>query len=147
MNIEMGDSMELNKNNIRMNKIVKTEVSTFYVNHEERLTEADSEIGSIINQKETVSVDNVAIRNNQVVINGTITYGILYYSNDSDMACGVENEIPFEEGIKINGIDENCNADVRMVVVSSSAKLIDSKNYIYKVQLMAYITVEKLEDL
>ena len=34
-----------------------------------------------------------------------------------------------------------------MVVLSSSVKLIDSKNYIYKVQVMANISIEKMEDL
>lgn len=139
--------MELEKNNIHMSKILKNEISTFYVNHEAGLTEADDVIDNIINHHEIVSVDNTSIRNNQLIVNGTISYGMMYYTNESDMAKGTEGEIPFEETIKLNSLDENCSADVNLIVLSSSVKLIDSKNYIYKVQIMANITIEKIEDL
>lgn len=139
--------MELIKSNIHMNKIIKNEVTTFFVNHEERITEANPGISSIISQKEMVTVDNVTVRNNQVVINGTVSYSILYYPEGSEMATGIEGEIPFEESVKIPGIEEGSNADVRLVVLSSTAKLIDSMNFIYRVQMMAYITVENMEDL
>ena len=139
--------MELEKNNIHMSKILKNEISTFYVTHESSLTEADDMIENIINHHENVSVDNTSIRNNQLIVNGTISFGMMYYTSDSDMAKGVEGEIPFEETIKLNSLDENCNVDVSLIVLSSSVKLIDGKNYIYKVQIMANITIEKLEDL
>ena len=139
--------MELIKSNIHMNKIIKNEVTTFFVDHEERITEANPGISSIISQKEMVTVDNVTVRNNQVVINGTVSYSILYYPEGSEMATGIEGEIPFEESVKIPGIEEGSNADVRLVVLSSTAKLIDSMNFIYRVQMMAYITVENMEDL
>lgn len=139
--------MELIKSNIHMSKIIKNEAKTFYVNHEERITEANPEIGNIINQNETVTVDNISVRNNQIIINGTVAYGLLYYAENDRQINGIEGEIPFEENIKIAGIEDDCNADVRLVVMSSSVKLIDSRNYIYKIQIMAYITVERLEDL
>lgn len=139
--------MELIKSNIHMNKIIKNDVTTFFVNHEERITEANPGISNIISQKETVTADNVSVRGNQIVINGTISYSILYYSEGMDMATGIEGEIPFEESIKIPGMEEGSDADVNLVVLSASAKLIDSMNFIYKAQIMAYITVEKIEDL
>lgn len=139
--------MELIKSNIHMSKIIKNEAKTFYVNHEERITEANPEIGNIINQNETVTVDNISVRNNQIIINGTVAYGLLYYAENDRQINGIEGEIPFEENLKIAGIEDDCNADVRLVVMSSSVKLIDNRNYIYKIQIMAYITVERLEDL
>lgn len=139
--------MELTKNNIHMNKIIKNEVVSIYVNHDGRITEANPEISSIICQREMVTADNITVRNNQLIINGTVSYGILYHTGDSGEVCGVEGEIPFEETVKISGLDEDNSADVRLVVVSSSVKMIDSRNYIYKVQLMAYITIERMEDL
>lgn len=139
--------MELIKSNIHMNKIIKSEVTTFFVNHEERITEANQGIGNIISQREMVTVDNVMVRNNQVVINGTISYSILYYPEGTEMATGIEGEIPFEESVKMSEIGEGSSGDVRLVVLSSNAKLIDSMNFIYKVQMMAYITVENIEDL
>lgn len=139
--------MELTKSNIHMNKIIKNEVVSIYVNQEERVTEANPEIGSIISQKEMVTADNITVRNNQLIINGTISYGILYYTNDSGTAYGIEGEIPFEEAVKIPGLEEDSNANVRLVVISSSIKLINSRNYIYKIQLMAYVTIEEMEDL
>ncbi|MFQ9514566.1 MAG: DUF3794 and LysM peptidoglycan-binding domain-containing protein [Eubacterium sp.] len=139
--------MELIKSNIHMNKIIKNEAVSMHVNHEERVSEANPEINNIINHRETVTTDNVSVRNNQIVMNGTISYGILYYTNDNGMIHGIEGEIPFEETIKVPGLEEDSNVDVRLVVISSSVKLVDSRNYIYKVQMMAYITVEKMEDL
>lgn len=139
--------MELIKSNIHMNKIIKNEAVSIHINHDERITEANPEISSIINHKETVTADNVTVRNNQIIINGTISYGLLYYTNEAGRLNGLEGEIPFEETVKINGLDEESDADVRVVVISSSVKMVDSRNYIYKIQLMAYITVEKMEDL
>ena len=118
-----------------------------YVSHEAGLAEADDMIDNIIHHHEIVSVDNTSIRNNQLIVNGTVSFGMMYYTNGSDMAKGTEGEIPFEETIKLNALDENCNADVSLVVLSSSVKLIDSKSYIYKVQIMANITIKKMEDL
>ena len=40
--------MELEKNNIHMSKILKNEISTFYVTHESSLTEADDMIEIIM---------------------------------------------------------------------------------------------------
>lgn len=139
--------MRLEKKNIHMNKIVKSETVIFFVSREERIMDADNEIENIINQKEIVTTDGVVTRENQITVNGTINYNILYYPKNSEMICGEEKEINFEENIKLMGINSEDNANVAMEVLSSSIKPVDGKNYIYKIQLKAYIIVEKIEDL
>lgn len=139
--------MRLEKKNIHMNKIVKSETVIFFVSREERIMDADNEIENIINQKEIVTTDGVVTRENQITVNGTINYNILYYPKNSEMVCGEEKEINFEENIKLMGINSEDNANVAMEVLSSSIKPVDGKNYIYKIQLKAYIIVEKIEDL
>ena len=139
--------MRLEKKNIHMNKIVKSETVIFFVSREERIMDADNEIENIINQKEIVTTDSVVTRENQITVNGTINYNILYYPKNSEMVCGEEKEINFEENIKLMGINSEDNANVAMEVLSSSIKPVDGKNYIYRIQLKAYIVVEKIEDL
>lgn len=139
--------MRLEKKNIHMNKIVKSETVIFFVSREERIMDADNEIENIINQKEIVTTDGVVTRENQITVNGTINYNILYYPKNSEMVCGEEKEINFEENIKLMGINSEDNANVTMEVLSSSIKPVDGKNYIYKIQLKAYIIVEKIEAL
>lgn len=139
--------MRLEKKNIHMNKIVKRETVIFFVSREERIMDADNEIENIINQKEIVTTDSVVTRENQITVNGTINYNILYYPKNSEMVCGEEKEINFEENIKLMGINSEGNANVSMEVLSSSIKPVDGKNYIYRIQLKAYIIVEKIEDL
>lgn len=139
--------MRLEKKNIHMNKIVKSETVIFFVSREERIMDADNEIENIINQEEIVTTDGVVTRENQITVNGTINYNILYYPKNSEMVCGEEKEINFEENIKLMGINSEDNANVTMEVLSSSIKPVDGKNYIYKIQLKAYIIVEKIEDL
>lgn len=139
--------MRLEKKNIHMNKIVKSETVIFFVSREERIMDADNEIENIINQKEIVTTDGVVTRENQITVNGTINYNILYYPKNSEMVCGEEKEINFEENIKLMGINSEDNANVAMEVLSSSINPVDGKNYIYKIQLKAYIIVEKIEDL
>ena len=139
--------MRLEKKNIHMNKIVKSETVIFFVSREERIMDADNEIENIINQKEIVTTDGVVTRENQITVNGTINYNILYYPKNSEMVCGEEKEINFEENIKLMGINSEDNANVTMEVLSSSIKPVDGKNYIYRIQLKAYIVVEKIEDL
>ena len=139
--------MRLEKKNIHMNKIVKSETVIYFVSREERIMDADNEIENIINQKEIVTTDGVVTRENQITVNGTINYNILYYPKNSEMVCGEEKEINFEENIKLMGINSEDNANVTMEVLSSSIKPVDGKNYIYKIQLKAYIIVEKIEDL
>lgn len=144
---KMGGVMRLEKNNVHMNKIIKKEMVTFYVTKEERIQEPDKEIESIINQKETVTANSITVRENQIIINGTVDYCLLYYPKNSDTVCGFEREIPFEENIKIMGIDSNDMVNVSLEAVSANVKIIDEKSYIYKIQIKAYITVEKIEDL
>lgn len=139
--------MRLEKKNIHMNKIVKSETVIFFVSREERIMDVDNEIENIINQKEIVTTDGVVTRENQITVNGTINYNILYYPKNSEMVCGEEKEINFEENIKLMGINSEDNANVAMEVLSSSIKPVDGKNYIYRIQLKAYIIVEKIEDL
>lgn len=139
--------MRLEKKNIHMNKIVKSETVIFFVSREERIMDADNEIENIINQKEIVTTDGVVTRENQITVNGTINYNILYYPKNSEIVCGEEKEINFEENIKLMGINSEDNANVTMEVLSSSIKPVDGKNYIYRIQLKAYIIVEKIEDL
>ena len=64
--------MRLEKKNIHMNKIVKSETVIFFVSREERIMDADNEIENIINQKEIVTTDGVVTRENQITVNGTI---------------------------------------------------------------------------
>lgn len=45
---------------------------------------------------------------------------------------GLEGEIPFEEIVKAQDIDEDGNANVKLMVMSSSVKMIDNRSYIYK---------------
>lgn len=66
--------MRLEKKNIHMNKIVKSETVIFFVSREERIMDADNEIENIINQKEIVTTDGVVTRENQITVNGTINY-------------------------------------------------------------------------
>ena len=54
--------MRLEKKNIHMNKIVKSETVIFFVSREERIMDADNEIENIINQKEIVTTDGVVTR-------------------------------------------------------------------------------------
>lgn len=143
----MGDYMKLEKKSIHMNKIVKSETAIFYINREDRISNQDNEIENIINQKEMITTDGVVTRENQITVSGTINYGLLYYPKNSEMVCGEEKEIPFEENIKIMGVNPEDNANVVMEVLSSSAKVIDGKSYIIKIQIKAYITIEKIEDL
>lgn len=144
---KIGGVMRLEKNNVHMNKIIKKEMVTFYVTKEDRITEPDKEIESIINQKETVTANSITVRENQITINGAVDYCLLYYPKNSDTVCGFEREMPFEENIKIMGIDSNDMVNVFLEAVSANVKIIDEKSYIYKIQIKAYITVEKIEDL
>lgn len=139
--------MELIKSNIHMNKIVRKETTTFYVNRQCSVTEANPRLGDIIGQKESVSVDRVVVRNGQIYINGSVLTSLLYTSEDCEMAWGIEEDIPFEETVRSTMIEDDCNADVQIMVMSSNVKIIDDRTYIYKVQLMVFITVEKLQDL
>ncbi len=139
--------MRLEKNNVHMNKIIKREMVTFYITKEDRIPESDKEIENIINQKETVMANSITVRENQITIYGTVDYCLLYYPRNSDTVCGFEREIPFEENIKIIGIDSSDMANVLLEAVSANVKIIDDKSYIYKIQIKAYITVEKIEDL
>ena len=138
--------MELIKNNIHMNVIKKNLVTTFFVNHEGVVNEAYPEIKQIISKQERVIADNVSVRNNQVVIDGTFSYQMLYYSDGSELAYGLEGESGFQETIKVPEIEE-AEATARLEVISASVQMVNPRNYIYKIQVMAYITIEQLEDL
>lgn len=139
--------MELVKSNIHMNKIIRKETTTFYVNRQCSVTEANPRLGDIIGQKESVSVDRVVTRNGQIYINGSVLTSLLYTSEDCEMAWGIEEDIPFEETVRSTMVEDDCNADVQIMIMSSNVKIIDDRTYIYKVQLMAFITIEKLQDL
>ena len=135
--------MELEKSNIHMNKIVESQRATFYVTKECNLPEQSME--SILNHQEKITLDSGIIRGNQVIINGNISYGIMFYGEDN-APSGVTGEIPFEENIKINTTEENIKASVDLIILSGSIKMIDNRNYIYKIQVMANVNIEKIED-
>ena len=136
--------MELEKSNIHMNKIVESQRATFYVTKECNLPEQSME--SILNHQEKITLDSGIIRGNQVIINGNISYGIMFYGEDN-APSGVTGEIPFEENIKINTTEENIKASVDLIILSGSIKMIDNRNYIYKIQVMANVNIEKIEDI
>ncbi len=139
--------MELIRNHMHMNKMIKEEKTDFYVSREIHINETNPAMNNIICHNEMVSTDNVSIRNSQVVVGGTINYQILYDTTDSGKVYGIEGEIPFEEGVKLPGLDEEAKANVRLEIADALVKKIDDRNYIYKVQITAYVTVERVEDL
>lgn len=139
--------MELNKEIIRMNRIVKNEVTSFYISAEERVNSPNPPIEKIIDHDEEASVDSVYIKDNQISVNGTVGYQLMYYTNDSSEVYGISGEIPYEEIVKMSGVTDDNTVDVKLSVVASNVKMIDPETYVYKLQIMAYITVEKLEDL
>lgn len=137
--------MRLEKKNIHMNKIVKSETVIFFVSREERIMDVDNEIENIINQKEIVTTDGVVTRENQITVNGTINYNILYYPKNSEMVCGEEKEINFEENIKLMGINSEDNANVAMEVLSSSIKPVDGEKLHIQDSVESISIVEKIE--
>ena len=138
--------MEFLKNNIHMNVVRKNLVTTFYVTQEGIVNEAYPAIEKIIAHKERVVSDNVSVRNHQVVIDGSMSYEMMYYSEESDRVYGLEGEKNFQEIVKLPDVEEG-EGSVRLEIISTSVKLIDSRRYLYKVGVMAYVTVEQIEDL
>jgi hypothetical protein len=138
--------MEVIRNNIHMNVVKKNFVTTFYVSHEGTVNEAGPAIGNVICRKERAVAEQVTVRNNQITIDGKLNYEILYNGENEEHVCCIEGESGFREVMKVPDV-ESGEAKARMEIISSSLQLIDGRNYIYKISVMAYITVEQLEDL
>lgn len=135
--------MRLVKENINMSRIVCNTAMQIYINEEMVVSEVNQPVESVIKEVAHAVVDAVKVRDDQIQIEGMLTYALLYIGEETGMVQGLQGNIPFEENIRMPGIKEGDEAFVRVTVDSISVKKINSRKILVKAELTVYSTAEE----
>lgn len=136
--------MKLIKENINMSRIVCNTASQLYINEEMVVSEVNQPVESVIKEVGNAVVDAVKVRDDQINVEGTLNYAVLYIGEETGMVQGLQGDIPFEETIRMPGIKDGDDAYVRATVDSISVKKVNSKKILVKAEITVYATAEEI---
>ncbi len=112
--------MEYLKKDVSVSSLVATAEKTIIVSDVIEVMQGKGEIKEIIKSSAVIATGDLKSINNKIITRGHADTKILYVSPENKIEC-VMAEIPFTQIIDIEGIDEDCVADLRYAVNSITA--------------------------
>lgn len=135
--------MELIKESINMSKILCNTTAEVYINEEIVIPESNQSIEGVIKEVASAVADEIKVRDDQIKVRGVLDYAVLYVGEENGTAQGTRGQVPFEEMVRMPGIKEDDEADIRIVVESVSVKAVNSRKFLIKAELRIYAMAQE----
>lgn len=139
--------MDLIKKNIHMNRLKGRAVSQLTLNDDFNVPDSKPDIGTIIQQKGKVNIDEVHTSDGSVRLKGNFYFTVLYITNTDRRDLNyIQNQIPFEENIMLEGAMEGDNLEISNEIEDMTVDLINSRKINLKAILTFQVLMEEIYD-
>ncbi|MBE5926483.1 MAG: DUF3794 domain-containing protein [Lachnospiraceae bacterium] len=128
--------MELVKSNVHMSRIKDNKMIQITLDDDFIVQDVKPDIDRIVGNKTWITIDSVKLLDGKVLVKGKLTYKILYVSLESVAVSCMEGNIPFDEVINVEGIEENDVINVDYALEDVSISIINSR----KINVRAIVT-------
>lgn len=137
--------MELIKKNIHMDRI-KCKASTQVTLEDDRnVPDQKPDMNRIILHRGEVKTEEIKTEENRVNVKGRLSLRILYVTEEGTVSR-MEGQIPFEEQIYAEGVENGDNVEVRPELEDLSLDMINSRKLSVRALLSLNIFAEELYD-
>jgi len=119
--------MDLEKKIVRIDQI-KCQASTQLALEDDRnLQDRKPDMTEILCKKGSVSVEEIKIITDHVLLKGKLLYDILYRSDEIESVCSIEGFIPFEEQVFMENVESEDLVQTRWELEDLSVDMINSR--------------------
>lgn len=116
-----------------ISEIIDSNSAEVMLENEFALSDNTPAIEKIISAEGKAKVDKISVKNDAVVVEGTLVYNIIYRSNDEDiMANSMSGKIPFTEEIPVSGAREGMEAQSAAYIDYIDAENANDRSYMVK---------------
>jgi len=129
------------KENISMNKVINHTTWQVKINEEIDLPEDKQPLFNVIREKGRCVVENVRVRDEQVVVQGTFYYDLLYSTKEQEFMNGYQGEVGFEESFKVSGIKEDVIMKTQANVEHITVKKVNNGKVLIKGDISLFTTM------
>lgn len=130
--------MELEKRNIHRNRQNARVVTQLVVDDDYNVPDSKPDAIRILSEMATVDVEQKKVLTGRICLSGKLHFRVLYGTNEEEQKVQVlQGQIPFEETIIAEGVEEKDEVDVRWMMDDLQIGLINSR----KVSVKAIITL------
>lgn len=127
-----------------INEIIDSSSTEVLLENEFMLPDDAPDIEKIISAEGKVKINNATVREDNVTVDGTLTYNIIYRSNDEEiMVSSASDKIHFTEVVDIPGAAENMEAVVEAYIDYIDAEQQSERNYLVKAVVLLDTDVVK----
>lgn len=139
--------MELVKKNIHMNRQKGKIETQITLEDDVNVSDSKEDIEEMIKEKCNVYIDNVAVKEERIALDGKLTFKILYSTNSAETPIEfLEGEVPFDETFNMDGIQDGDMISVKWELEDVDITLINSRKVSIKAIIGFVITGEYLYD-
>lgn len=122
-----GNSMELVKKKIRMNRPGKTVADQFAIDDDYNVPDTKKDVARVVSAEGTIRIDDTRRAENYLRVSGKLFFRVLYVTDESEPSlASLEGRIPFEEMVYM---DQNAEGEdiVKAQRTEFTASLIHSR--------------------
>ncbi len=120
-----------------INEIIDSSSTEVLLENEFTLSDGTPDIEKIISTEGKVKVNDAAVNEEAVTVDGTLTYNIIYRSNDEEVTVSsVSDKIQFTEEIPFPGAMEGMEAQVETYIDYIDAEQLNERTYLVKVVVL-----------
>lgn len=140
--------MELIRRNIHMNRLKNQVMTQVTLDDDFIVPDIKADIDTMIADSGQVIIDNVRVAAGKVNVKGRLKYSILYgcYSGNK-LLHNMSGEIPFDENINCDGIDDGDGVNVKWDLEDLSIGVINTRKISVKALLTLMVVAENIYDI
>lgn len=129
--------MELVKKSIHRNHQKARVVTQLVVDDDYNVPDSKPDAIRILSEMATVEIEQKKVLTGRVLLNGKLQFRVLYGTNEEEQKVQVlQGQIPFEESILADGIEDRDEVDIRWILEDLQVGLINSR----KISVKAIVT-------
>lgn len=139
--------MELIKKNVHMHRQKSSAVSQITLEEDYNIPDSKPDVGRIILDKGEIKISEVKPSEDFVIVKGQLIFKVLYLSDMLEKSLhSIQNAIPFEEMVRVEGINPGDSVCLRWDIEDLSVTIINSRKLSIQTILTLMLSIEELYD-
>lgn len=120
-----------------INEIIDSSSAEVLLENEFTLSDNAPDIEKIISTEGKVKINNAAVNDGTITVDGTLTYNIIYRSNNEEISVSsMQDKIHFTEEIPVEGVKYGMESQANAYIDFIEAEQLSDRNYLVKSVLL-----------
>ncbi len=138
--------MELIRKTIYMNRLKGKTVTQITLDDDRNVPDTKADIEYIIQEQGDVRLDDCRVMGDRAGLRGKLAFHILYQTPVQGAVESLAGDIPFDELVNIDGLEENDHIQVQWDIEDLSADLVNSRKVSVKAVITFTLLIQRIYD-